>query len=60
MTARVLGAFPVTLADLLGCTLFRLALEAIRFLAAAFVLAFPWHIATSSHMMYSLIISNRL
>ena len=60
MTAPVLSAFPVALADLLGRALFGLALEAIRFLATAFVLVFPWHITTSSHMMYPLIISKYL
>ena len=48
MTARVLCFLPVTLADLLGCALFRLAFQTIRFLAAAVVLVFPWHRATSS------------
>ena len=44
----------------LGSAFFRLALEATRFLAAAFLLVFPWHRATSCNVVYPSFISNRL
>lgn len=60
MTARVLGAFAVTLADLLRSALFRLALETIRFLTAALVLVVPLHRTTSYRIRYSIFISQCL
>lgn len=48
VTTQVLRRFSVTLVDLLARAFFRLAFQAIRLLAAAFVFVFPWHGATSS------------